>query len=159
MYHYTIHFQEENVSDDESEVEFLHNGQSSEVERNPLDITGIPDTTLNLQPSLSNDEKNEDSENSNEEEMSVNSENSFIKEDLQDFKPSLSNNEKNEDSEDSNDEKMSAVNSKNILIEEDLQDFEELNSIGSRVLGFLLGWSKLVCQKLNCFEEISVFLQ
>ena len=122
MYHYTIHFQEENVSDDESEVEFLHNGQSSEVERNPLDITGIPDTTLNLQPSLSN-------------------------------------NEKNEDSEDSNDEKMSAVNSKNILIEEDLQDFEELNSIGSRVLGFLLGWSKLVCQKLKCFEEISVFLQ
>ena len=153
-----MHFQEENVSDDENEVEYLPNDQSSEVEQNCLKITGIPDTTLNLQPSLSNDEKNEDSEDSSEEDMSVNSENSLIKEDLQDFKSSLSNNEKNEDSEDSNDEKMSAVNSKNILIEEDLQDFEELNSIGSRVLGFLLGWSKLVCQKLKRCEEISVFL-
>ena len=150
-----MHFQEENVSDDENEVEYLPNDQSSEVEQNCLKITGIPDTTLNLQPSLSNDEKNEDS---NEEEMSVNSENSLIEEDLQNLQPSLSNNEKNEDSEDSNDEKMSVVNSENILIEEDLQDFEELNSIGSRVLGFLLGWSKLVCQKLKRCEEISVFL-
>ena len=99
------------------------------MEQNVLHITGIPDTTLNLQQSLSNDEKNEDSEGSNEEEISVNSENSLIKEDLQDFQPSLSNDEKNEDSEDSNEEKMS-VNSGNILIEENLQDFEELNSIG-----------------------------
>ena len=91
MYHYTIHFQEENVSDDESGVEFLHNGQSSEVERNPLDITGIPDSTLNLQPSLSNDEKNEDTDDSNEKEVSMNSKNSLIKEDFQDFQPSLSN--------------------------------------------------------------------
>ena len=118
------------MSDNESEIEYLHNDQSSEVEQNSLDIMGIPDITLNIHPSLSNDEKNEDSEDSNEEEVSVNSENSLTEEDLQDFQPSLSNDEKNEDySEDSNEEEMS-VNSENILIEEKLQDFEELNSIG-----------------------------
>ena len=74
-----------------------------------------------------NDEKNEDS---NEEDMSVNSENNLIEEDLQDLQPSLSNDERNEDySEDSNEEDIS-VNSENILIKENLQDFEELNSIG-----------------------------
>ena len=87
----SLNFQEENVSDDESEVEYLHNDQSSEVEQNSLDIMGIPDTTLNLQPSLSNDEKNEDSEGSNEEEISVNSGNSLIEEDLQNLQPGLSN--------------------------------------------------------------------
>ena len=46
---------------------------------------GIPDTTLNLQKKLSNNEKNEVSEDSNEEEMSMNSENILIEEDLQDF--------------------------------------------------------------------------
>ena len=58
------------------------------MEKNALDIMAIPDTTLNLQSSLSNDEKIEDSEDSNEEEMSVNSNNSeniLIEENLQDF--------------------------------------------------------------------------
>ena len=55
------------------------------MEQNSLDIMGIPDTTLNLQKKLSNNEKNEVSEDSNEEEMSMNSENILIEEDLQDF--------------------------------------------------------------------------
>ena len=83
-----MNFQEENVTEDESEVEYLPNDQSSEVEQNTLDVTGIPDTTLNLQRNLSNEEKNKDSDDSNEdseEEMSVDSENILIEEDLQDF--------------------------------------------------------------------------
>ena len=55
------------------------------MEQNSLDIMGIPDTTLNLKNQLFNNEKNEVSEDSNEEEMSMNSENILIEEDLQDF--------------------------------------------------------------------------
>ena len=58
------------------------------MEQNILDVTGIPDTTLNLQRNLSNEEKSKDSDDSNEdseEEMSVDSENILIEEDLQDF--------------------------------------------------------------------------
>ena len=47
-----------------------------------MDIPGIPDTTLNLQKYSFN---NEDSEDSNEDEMSMDSENILIEEDLQEF--------------------------------------------------------------------------
>ena len=47
-----------------------------------MDIPGIPDTTLNLQKYSFN---NEDSEDSNEDEMSMDSENILIDEDLQEF--------------------------------------------------------------------------
>ena len=47
-----------------------------------MDIPGIPDTTLNLQKYSFNNEENEDS---NEDEMSMDSENILIEEDLQEF--------------------------------------------------------------------------
>ena len=50
-----------------------------------MDIPGIPDTTLNLQKYSFNNEENEDSEDSNEDEMSMDSENILIEEDLQEF--------------------------------------------------------------------------
>ena len=46
-----------------------------------MDIPGIPDTTLNLQKYSFNNEENEDSE----DEMSMDSENILIEEDLQEF--------------------------------------------------------------------------